>query len=171
MLIVDEKRTRTPVYRALHAAAALCMGVAGSLLVFLIAIFGWLVYGRYVMNDTPTWVEQLALVLVVWITFLGAAAGVWTRSHLSVDFILDMLPASFASPMRWISMVGVLVFSATLAVFGGQLTIDTWGRQIPMLGVAEGVRALPMAICGALSVLFTLFQMAERARGRDPLRD
>ncbi|WP_116083425.1 TRAP transporter small permease [Tropicimonas sp. IMCC34011] len=170
MLLVDERQTRDPVYRVLHGVATVCMGIAGVQLALLIVIFGWLVWGRYVMNDTPTWVEQLALVLVVWITFLGGAVGVWTKSHLSVDFMREMMPAAIAVPLRWLALVGVLAFSVSLAVYGFELTLNTWGRRIPMLGVAEGLRALPMAICGALSALFTLYHMAEHARGRDPLK-
>ena len=37
-------------------------------LVVLIVTFGWLVLGRYVLNATPTWVEQLALVLIVYMS-------------------------------------------------------------------------------------------------------
>ena len=48
-----------PVERALDLLAKGCVGVAGTGLVVLVAIFGWLVWGRYVMNDTPTWVEQV----------------------------------------------------------------------------------------------------------------
>ncbi|SLN10143.1 2,3-diketo-L-gulonate TRAP transporter small permease protein YiaM [Roseivivax jejudonensis] len=171
MLIADERQTRDPAYRVLHGIATVCMGIAGVQLVVLIGIFGWLVYGRYVVNDTPTWVEQLALVLVVWITFLGGAVGVWTKSHLSVDFIREAMPPILSVPLRFSALFGVLAFSVALAVYGGQLSLDTWGRQIPMLGVPEGVRALPMAICGVLSSLFTLYHLVEHARGRDPLLD
>ena len=87
-----EHTARGPVYRVLAALAQTCLVIAGVQLVTLISIFGWLVWGRYVLNDTPTWVEQLALLLVVWITFLGAAAGVWNKSHLSIDFVREMMP-------------------------------------------------------------------------------
>ncbi|SFH41836.1 TRAP-type C4-dicarboxylate transport system, small permease component [Palleronia marisminoris] len=170
MLLVDERKTRDPAYRVLHALATVCMGIAGVQLVLLIVIFGWLVWGRYVLNDTPTWVEQLALVLVVWITFLGGATGVWTKSHLSVDFMREMMPSAIAAPLRWVALVGVLLFSIALAIYGTELTMNTWARTIPMLGFAEGWRAMPMAICGVLSALFTLYHMAEHARGRDPLK-
>ncbi|ANT62409.1 C4-dicarboxylate ABC transporter permease [Salipiger sp. CCB-MM3] len=154
------------IYRLLNLLSRLCVLVAGSGLVLLIAIFGWLVWGRYVMNDTPTWVEQLALILVVWITFLGAAAGVWSRTHLSVDFIRDAFPGPIAMAMKWLALLGVLIFAICLGWQGYILAENTWARTVPMLGISEGMRAVPMAICGALSALFTLYQMAELAKGR-----
>ena len=54
--------------------------VTGVALVVLTVIFGWLVFGRYVLNATPTWVEQVALLLVVYIGFLGASTGVHKKN-------------------------------------------------------------------------------------------
>ena len=62
----------------------LCVLVGSVALVVLVATFGWLVFGRYVLNQTPTWVEQLALLLICYITFLGAAIGIHEQSHLGV---------------------------------------------------------------------------------------
>lgn len=156
------------IYRILDLTAKICMTIAGIQLVTLIAIFGWLVFGRYVLNDTPTWVEQAALMLVVWITFLGAAAGVWNKAHLSIEFVREMMPPFLRIPLRWIAVLGVLVFAAYLAWYGWELAEKTWKRRIPMLAIAEGWRAVPMAICGTLSVLFSLYHLAMLVRGQDP---
>ncbi|MBT9384390.1 TRAP transporter small permease [Pseudooceanicola sp. CBS1P-1] len=158
---------RGPVFRVLDLLARACMLVAGVQLVTLIAIFGWLVFGRYVLNDTPTWVEQAALVLVVWITFLGGAAGVWNKAHLSIDFVREMMPPVIRNPLRWLAVLGVILFGCYLGWQGWVLADKTWARRIPMLGIAEGWRAVPMAICGALSVVFSLYHLAALARGED----
>jgi TRAP-type C4-dicarboxylate transport system permease small subunit len=160
--------TRDPVFRVLDLTARACMLIAGVQLVTLIVIFGWLVFGRYVLNDTPTWVEQASLMLVVWITFLGGAAGVWNRAHLSIDFVREAMPPLLRNPLRWIAVVGVLIFAAYLAWYGWELADKTWRRRIPMLGIAEGWRAVPRAVCGALSVLYSLYHIAMLARGQDP---
>jgi TRAP-type C4-dicarboxylate transport system permease small subunit len=153
-----------PIFTFLDGCAKLCVVVAGSGLVTLIAIFGWLVFGRYVLNDTPTWVEQLALVLVVWITFLGAAAGVWHKDHLSIDFVRESFPNWLRVPLRWLAVVGVTIFGGFLAYQGYVLADKTWPRLIPMLGINEGWRAVPMAVCGALTVIFSLYHMVQMVR-------
>lgn len=164
----DTLVSRDPVYRALDLTARACMFVAGIQLVTLIAIFGWLVFGRYVLNDTPTWVEQAALLLVVWVTFLGGAAGVWNKAHLSIDFVREMLPPVIRNPLRWIAVLGVLIFAGYLAWYGWDLAAKTWRRRIPMLAIAEGWRAVPMVICGVLSVAYSLYHLAMLIRGQDP---
>ena len=96
-------------------------------------------------------------------------AGVWTKAHLSIDFVREMLPMPVRVPLRWIAVVGVIIFGCYLAWHGWELAEKTWKRRIPMLGMAEGWRAVPMVICGVLSVLFSLVHLAALARGEDPL--
>ncbi|MEQ8291136.1 MAG: TRAP transporter small permease [Roseovarius sp.] len=158
---------RDPIFRFLDLTARICITIAGIQLVTLILIFGWLVFGRYILNDTPTWVEQAALLLVVWITFLGGAAGVWNKAHLSINFVREMLPPIFRIPLRWLALIGVLIFAVYLAWYGFELAEKTWRRRIPMLAIAEGWRAVPMAICGVLSASYSLYHLAMLLRGQD----
>lgn len=153
------------VARVLDAIAWTCMLAAGSALVVIIVTFGWLVFGRYVLNDTPTWIEQLALLLVSYITFLGAAVGVRRNSHLSIDFVREGLPALPRMVMRHLCDLTVIVFGAAMAWEGWTLFSTNLDRMIPMLGVAESWRALPMAICGVLMVIFCGSNVVARLRG------
>lgn len=159
------------LYRAIDRVARICLGIAGVQLVTLIVIFGWLVFGRYVLNDTPTWVEQLSLILVVWIAFLGAAAGVWYNTHLSVDFIRALFPKPLRSILCWVALIALVGFGLIMAKYGWELASKTWPRRIPMLGFSEGWRAVPMAICGVLTVIFTLAHMVMRTQGYRPEED
>jgi TRAP-type C4-dicarboxylate transport system permease small subunit len=142
--------------KGLDGLASAMTALAGAMMVALIVIFGWLVYGRYILNATPTWVEQVALLLVVWITFLGAAVGVRRGTHLSVDFIRDAAPA----PLRWL---GLLTCALALLFFGVMLTWQglemferTARRDIPLLGISEGWRAVPVVIGGAAIAVYAL---------------
>jgi len=50
-----------------------CMYIAVAGLVGIVATVALQVFGRYVLNDTPTWAESTALVLILYVTMLGAA--------------------------------------------------------------------------------------------------
>jgi len=156
-----------PVAAVLDGLAWLCMLVAGVAMVVIILAFGWLVYGRYVLNDTPTWVEAMSLLLVSWITFLGAAVGVWRNGHLSIDFVRESLPVIPRIVMRYASDILMLAFGATMAWEGTWLFTSNLRRIIPLLGLPEAWRMLPMAICGVLIVLFCSFNIAMRIAGGD----
>ncbi|NIA70076.1 TRAP transporter small permease [Pelagibius litoralis] len=123
-------------------------------MVTLIAIFAWLVFGRYVLNETPTWVEQLALVLVCYIAFLGAAAGVRDNTHLGVSFIREAMPTPIRRSLRIVAEVAMAGFGLVMLLSCVELVIFGWATLLPMLNVPEGVRTLPAAICGGLIFLF-----------------
>lgn len=144
--------------------ASVCMALAGTALVVLVIIFGWLVYGRYILNDTPTWVEQLALLLIVWITFLGAAVGVHRNTHLSVDFIRESMPPRIRSFMRVLADLIVLSFGAAMVWQGYALVSAGMGRAVPMLGISEAWRVAAMPVCGALIAIFMIARLASAWR-------
>lgn len=150
--------------RALDNVARLCTLVAGVALVVLIAIFGWLVYGRYVANDTPTWVEQLALLLVAYITFLGAAVGIRRDTHLSVDFLREAMPPLPRFALRVLAELLVLAFGGFMAWQGWGLVETNLSRAIPMIGVSESWRAFALVAGGALVVVFSGARLADLLR-------
>ncbi|MEO1264851.1 MAG: TRAP transporter small permease, partial [Pseudomonadota bacterium] len=127
----------------LDRIAWVCKLMTGVGLVFLTVIFGWLVYGRYVLNATPTWVEQISLLLVMLLTFIGAATGVHERTHLSVNFFRIMLPR----PLRRAVTAGCHLilgsFGAVMMWHSYKLAVFKWGSMIPLIGVPEGLRAIP----------------------------
>lgn len=158
----DNAGTRSAVDAGLDGIAHACIVVSGVMLVFLIASFGWLVFGRYVLNDTPTWVEQSSLLIVVYVTCLGAAAGVRNKSHLSIEFIRDGLPALPRALMCHLADLFVVLFGAFMAWQGGIMVLDNLQRPIPMIGLSESWRALPLVISGGLMMLFAVVNIVQR---------
>ncbi|MCV6824017.1 MULTISPECIES: TRAP transporter small permease [Halocynthiibacter] len=157
----------TPIDKVLDGIALLCRVITGVSIVVLTVIFGWLVFGRYVLNATPTWVEQAALLLVMVITFLGAAVGVHEHTHLSVAAFRTAAP-------RWLRMIfvvcsdiGMLVFGLLMLIYGAKLTAFKWGSMIPLIDLPEGLRSLPLTIGGGLIMLFSLAHLVRIVLGRD----
>ncbi|WP_206454761.1 TRAP transporter small permease [Aurantimonas marina] len=146
--------TVTRIEDVLARISAACIFIASCALVVLIATFGWLVFGRYVLNVTPTWVEQLALVLVGYIAFLGAAAGIHEDSHLGVTMFRDAL----GEPVRTAVTIAVdLVlagFGAVMFLAGIDLMRFGWDTLLPMLNIPLSFRTLSEVFCGGLIVLF-----------------
>ena len=139
--------------RVLGAVQWICIFTASAALVVLIVAFGWLVFGRYVLNAPPTWVEQLALLLICYIAFLGAAAGVRDDTHLGVTVFRDMLPV----PAQKTLMIGIDVllaaFGVVMLVAGVALMRFGWDSDLPMLEIPESFRTLAITLCGALIAL------------------
>ncbi|WP_415405209.1 TRAP transporter small permease [Tateyamaria sp. SN3-11] len=155
----------------LDMIALTCRILTGIALVVLTVIFGWLVFGRYVLNATPTWVEQVALLLVMLIAFLGAAVGVHEHTHLSVSIVRSAVPSRIRTVFVVVTDLVMGAFGALMMWYGAQLTIFKWGSLIPLIQLPEGLRSLPLTVGGGLILLFSIGHLIRLFLGADDRRD
>jgi TRAP-type C4-dicarboxylate transport system permease small subunit len=139
--------------------------LSGIGLLVMTAITGWQVFGRYVLNDSPQWVERTTLLIVLYFTFLAGAVGVREESHLGIAFINDALPAG----VRRTVMTGVFL---VLAAFGGVLVwngillvIETWDVATPIIKIPEGATYFAIPLGGVLIISFALELMLREMLG------
>ena len=59
-----------------------CMIVAGACLVVITIIIPWGVFTRYVLGIGSSWPEPLAVLLMIWFSFMAAA--ICYREHLHI---------------------------------------------------------------------------------------
>ncbi|MEJ6388749.1 TRAP transporter small permease [Gymnodinialimonas ulvae] len=129
----------------------ICALIASLAVVVLVVTFGWLVFGRYVLNETPTWVEQLALLLICYIVFLGAVSGMKDETHLGVTLFRDMLPTGLQKIIIIAIDVMLAVFGFVMLLAGIKLVQFGWDSLLPMLDIPESYRTLAITTCGALT--------------------
>jgi TRAP-type transport system small permease protein len=143
---------------------SLMLAVVG--LIAVILCVQWQVIGRYVFNDTPTWAEALALLLVLFVTAFGVAVGVRDAGHIGLESLVTLLPEKWQHRMEVLIHLLVGSFGA-LMVFGGwQWMVAKWGEKKPMLPVPDGIDYLPVVICGVLVVLFSVEHVIALVRGQ-----
>ena len=157
--------------RVFDLLARICVLLAGIALVVMTVIFAWLVFGRYVLNDTPTWVEQVSLLLVMVIAFFGAAAGVHNHTHLSVVVFRNIVPTPVRTTFVIISDILMAGFGGMMFWYGIELTKFKWNTLIPLIQWSEGLRSLPLTISGALLFLFSSGHLIRLFLGRDERKD
>lgn len=147
------------------ARGCLVLGVAG--LVLLIAAVACQVVGRYLLNDTPTWAESGAVLLVLYVTMLGMAVGVRDAGHIGLESLLVMAPASLRLKMELLIHALVLLFGVVMAWQCTLLALSVAGYKIPTLGVSEAFKYAPPAVAGALVALFSLEHILALRRGEE----
>lgn len=152
----------------LDAISTTALYIAGTGLVAMTCVVAWQVWGRYVLNNTPTWAEAGSIELMGWFIFLGAAVGVRERTHLGFDVLLYVVPPRVKVVLRMISDLAVLAFGTGMAGFGLQLVIGAWGATRPTLGIPAGFGYVPIVCGGVLVVLFVGARILERLSGLRP---
>ena len=146
--------------------ARLCLLLAVVLLIALILCVQWQVVGRYVFNDTPTWAENLALLMVLFVTAFGVAVGVRDAGHIGLESLVVLLPEQWQRRIAYLVHLLVGLFGA-LMVHGGWLWATLkWNEKKAMLPVPDGIDYVPLVIAGVLIVLFSIEHVLALWRGQ-----
>src|SRR5260221_7965195 len=98
-----------------------CMYFAVAGLAGIVGVVAIQVFGRYVLNDTPVWAESTALVLILYVTLLGAAVGVRDAGHIGMESLLVLVPERVRNRLEILIYAPVGTFGAPLAWYGAIL--------------------------------------------------
>ncbi len=145
-------RKKTAMDRLADAVVAF----AALTLVGLVAVQGWQVFARYVLNDSPSWTEPVTLALLTAAMSLGAAAGVHNDRHFAFTLLADAAPpalrrALFVLTKLTIAALGAVLGGWSLMLFLGGIDVRAAGASFP-----ETLPYAPVALGGALMVVFAL---------------
>lgn len=155
---------------ALSRLSTLSLWLAGMGLVVMTVMVAWQVFCRYVLNDSPSWTEPGAVMLMSWFIFLGAAVGVRENYHLGFDVLLYVLPKSGKKWLRMISDLVAFAFGIGMVWYGSQLVSLTWNTTLPSLGISGGWDYIPLVAGGVLICVFSLERIVLRLAG-SPIDD
>jgi TRAP-type C4-dicarboxylate transport system permease small subunit len=151
--------------RLCAALARLSLGLAVVGLLAVVLCVQWQVFGRYVLNDTPTWAEALALLLVLFVTAFGLAVGVRDAGHIGLESMVALLPPAWQRRAELLIHALVGLFGALMVKGGWVWASAKWSEKKPMLPVPDGIDYVPVMIAGVLIVLFSLEHLIATWRG------
>lgn len=138
-----------------HRISMLLIKLGALGLVAMTAIIGWQVFGRFVLNSSPSWTEQASLILMIWYVMFAAAAGVYEGFHIRIALLEEKL-GERAAPARRLVAAIVMLLGLVLLIYGAQLCWLVRDNVVPSLGVSRSVAYFPMPVSGLLMALFAL---------------
>lgn len=136
----------------------------------LVGLLSVVVYGvvlRYVFNNAPPYVEQVALLLVISVAMFGASAGVRDAGHIGLDSLVAVLPEKVQFWCANIVYVFSIMFAIALFAGGAEMAASTRESTIPTLGLSEAVRYLPVVLAGVLITLFSTEHLIAQFTGKE----
>ena len=160
--------SRPPDRTGLAPLARVVNGIAALALLGLVAVEGWQVIARYVLNDSPGWTEPLALLCLNIAMMFGAAVGVRNDAHFGFFIAVQAAPPWLQRLLRSIACAVAMAVGGVLAWWGGRLALDGW--DVPMAGAALplGLAYAPLSLGGALIVLFAAERLLALYARRPP---
>lgn len=138
----------TPVGRA----AQLAEQIAGIMLGALVVVVLLQVISRYILRSPLDWTADGATILVIWVSFLGAAVAGFSRAHFTLDFIVDAMPLAIGRAVTAIANLLVVLVLVELAWLGTRFAIIQMGNYYASIPIPKGIAALAIPVAAVLMI-------------------
>lgn len=112
------------------------------------------VFTRNVFSYTPRWSEEVSILLLVWITFLGIAVGFREKLHIGVGVFVGMMPKKIQSICDLIAKIIIIVVSIVFIVYGYQFTVLMGNSTMAGTGFPTSVLYAAIPIGGILMLIY-----------------
>ncbi|MDC0936147.1 TRAP transporter small permease [Pirellulales bacterium] len=138
------------------------------ILAAMVALVSAGVVWRYLLRSPISWADELASILMVWFTFLGAALGMRDRAHYAFDYLVTALPPR---AKRLVGLLGQLVaigISGALLYWSAQISILFREWTTPALEISRALvySACPVGACFIL--LYAVRDLVLHLKGEPP---
>lgn len=138
--------------------------VAASIALVTALVFGGAVM-RYIGHPI-NWAQDLAMLLMAWVVFMGADIALRSVGFISVDVIYAKLPKIAQNVLYFLFLAISLIFLGVLVHYGIQLALSNTSRVYQTLGISYFWATLSAPV-GALMLALTLcIQAVQKAQGK-----
>ena len=149
----------TPAARRRAWIAGFEENLAALLLALLLAVMCWQVLTRYVLGAPSEWSEEAARYLYVYVVFLGTSAGISSRSHVSIAFFTERLPAGPRLALSLTVDVFILAFLAVMVWWGWKATLRNVDIPLSVTQVSYAWVYIVIPVTSVLMIVRTLLLM------------
>jgi TRAP-type C4-dicarboxylate transport system permease small subunit len=140
----------------LAGTARAALVLAAAALVCMTLVEAWQVFARYVLNDSPSWTEPVAIFLMNLAMAFSAAYGVRAQAHFGFFIGVHSAPPALRSVLLAIAWLVELATGCLLAYWGATMAADAWDVKMAGAALPQGMAPLPLCVGGALIALFAL---------------
>lgn len=133
----------------------------------LVLIVLYAVFMRYVLNAAPTWSEEIARYLMVWMSLLATSAAMRRGQHIGLTFVVEKAGPRLRKVLNMVAYLLVLLFFTVLLVKGIDMTFFVAKQHSPSVNIPMWIPYLSVPVAGfammvqTLSLIFNQFISTE----------
>ncbi|WP_251978656.1 TRAP transporter small permease [Salinicola avicenniae] len=123
------------------------------------------VFGRYVLNYSYTWAEELSRVLFIWLVLLGAGVGSLGNEHVAVTFFRDKAPTRLKQ-LASLLAIAIIYLVCVCILLGFRDLISGYTSATPMLGIPQTWLYSAMPVMAGLTLIANTIALVGLLRGK-----
>ncbi|BDD93089.1 ABC transporter permease [Pandoraea sp. NE5] len=118
------------------------------------------VISRYGFDNPLTWSDELAQILFIWLSMLGAVLALDRGEHMRLSAIVNKLPAAWRDWFQTMAALTVCVFVALIIVPAYSHAIEQMDITTPALEIPDGLRAAALPVGAVLMLIAAVSRLA-----------
>jgi TRAP-type transport system small permease protein len=130
-------------------------------LVVMILSVSYVVFGRFVLNNTPGWGEELGLFCMIWFSLLSVPMAFIDKSHLKMSLMEIIFKGKDLKLIDLIIYAILLGFSLFMIFYGMKVSILTWPTRMPGMQISRGLLYFSVPVAGVFNTLILLLMKKE----------
>lgn len=95
-------------------------GIAVSIMLFSMAFN---VFARYLFDAPTSWSDELCIICLSYVTFVGGAAAFKKNAHYGMDYLVERLPAKYKIHLRRAISFVLMILFGYMTYLGYDLTV------------------------------------------------
>ena len=131
--------------------------VLSVLLIFLEVVVE--VASRFIFHNPLPWGAEVSQTLLVWMTFVGAAAAFLRGEHIGIEMLAERLPRAARTVLHRVNVLILLAFLACGIRSGSKVVARVWDDVTASLQISAGVLYLALPVGFGLMTLFALWML------------
>jgi TRAP-type C4-dicarboxylate transport system permease small subunit len=120
---------------------------------------------RWIRVSMP-WTEETAIILFVWVTFIGASLALKRGEHFAVEVLRRNIPFFAAWIVSIVVALILIFFSLLLLIYGYELVVKNLEVVTPTMEISRGVPYSSVLVGAALMLIRSLEIFWRNLRGQ-----
>jgi TRAP-type C4-dicarboxylate transport system permease small subunit len=133
-------------------------------LIIQVLVVAYVVFGRFVLNSTPGWGEELSLLCMVWFSLMSIALGVKRDSHISMNLSDFIFPIRFKPVLGFLSAVVDIGVAVVMITAGWRIAVLTSYNTMSGLGIRSVWLFASVPVGGAFVLLAVVLRLLRKRR-------
>ena len=118
------------------------------------------VISRYGFDNPLTWSDELAQILFIWLSMLGAVLALDRGEHMRLSAIVNKLPVAWREWFQTMAALTVCVFVALIIMPAYTHAIEQMDITTPALEIPDGLRAAALPVGAGLMLIAAISRLA-----------
>jgi len=143
-------------YRLFLWVEKLFQYLAMGMLASMVAIICYQVALRFFLNISPSWTEEIAIVLMIWFGMLSIPIGVRLNLHIGIEYLFNHFPSGVKTAAARFIFLLIGIFGALMVVYGMELVGFMSMSTLPATKLPTSVEYIVIPVSGALLIFTAL---------------